>query len=123
MQLCYVFCSFWEVALVLTCSYPDMVERLLPFCGSARTSDHNKVWSLPQSPQTNLLLWLDRCFNCLQLLAQLRNYYCHMQLPHDGAVMCNLSMRDLQHCCSHQMVRAILDDSSCDERWLKADLV
>ena len=27
----------------LSCSYPDMMERLLPFCGSARTSDHNKV--------------------------------------------------------------------------------
>lgn len=25
-------------------SYPNMMERLLPFCGSARTSDHNKVF-------------------------------------------------------------------------------
>lgn len=25
-------------------SYPDMMDRLLPFCGSARTSDHNKVF-------------------------------------------------------------------------------
>ena len=32
------------VTLVLNaCSYPNMMERLLPFCGSARTSDHNKV--------------------------------------------------------------------------------
>ncbi|MCX9190568.1 hypothetical protein C3Y87_03895 [Carbonactinospora thermoautotrophica] len=28
----------WAVA------YPDMVERILPFCGSPRTSDHNKVF-------------------------------------------------------------------------------
>ena len=38
-----------EVTLDLACSYPDMVERLLPFCGSARTSDHNKVWLYDQS--------------------------------------------------------------------------
>lgn len=25
-------------------SYPDMVPRILPFCGSARTSEHNKVF-------------------------------------------------------------------------------
>ncbi len=25
-------------------SYPDMVSRILPFCGSARTSEHNKVF-------------------------------------------------------------------------------
>ncbi len=25
-------------------SYPDMVERILPFCGSARTSEHNHVF-------------------------------------------------------------------------------
>lgn len=34
-------------------SFPDMVERILPFCGSARTSPHNVVssnnivWILP----------------------------------------------------------------------------
>jgi homoserine O-acetyltransferase len=26
-------------------SFPDMVERILPFCGSARTSPHNIVSS------------------------------------------------------------------------------
>jgi len=25
------------------CSYPEMVPKILPFCGSARTSAHNKV--------------------------------------------------------------------------------
>lgn len=35
------------------CSYPDMMKCTLPFCGSARTSEHNKVHLskivLPQS--------------------------------------------------------------------------
>jgi hypothetical protein len=24
-------------------SYPEMVPKILPFCGSARTAEHNKV--------------------------------------------------------------------------------
>ena len=45
------------------CSYPEMVPKILPFCGSARTSDHNKV-SIPQSTQPAMhhtsLCMLDR---------------------------------------------------------------
>ena len=34
---------------LLHCSYPEMVPKILPFCGSARTSPHNKVCLLAKS--------------------------------------------------------------------------
>lgn len=36
-------------------SFPDMVERILPFCGSARTSPHNVV-SFVEESESNLQL-------------------------------------------------------------------
>lgn len=33
-------------------SFPDMVERILPFCGSARTSPHNVVSFVEESEVT-----------------------------------------------------------------------
>lgn len=47
------------------CSYPEMVPKILPFCGSARTSAHNKVRPTSTHP-ANILMPGHRCvFICL----------------------------------------------------------
>ena len=42
-------CQCQGVKFSWQCSFPEMVPKILPFCGSARTSDHNKVSILPST--------------------------------------------------------------------------
>ena len=48
IDMIYVYIAFrWSMGAGQTyqwaLSYPKMVERILPFCGSAKTSPHNMV--------------------------------------------------------------------------------